>query len=51
MKTSSMIEDEREWYEERAAIIQYEAGETRENADRIAGRMMRQKRDDNNEQD
>ena len=39
-----MTEDEKEYYNERAAILEYEAGYTREEAERIARNMMIERR-------
>jgi hypothetical protein len=39
-----MNEDEREYFEERAAILEYEAGFPRQEAERRARQMMRERR-------
>lgn len=36
-----MTNEEREWFEERAAILEYDAGMTREAAEAFAAEMMR----------
>lgn len=36
-----MTNDEREWFEERAAILEFDAGMTRDAAEALAAEMMR----------